>query len=69
MKYKGYTVEQAERKLPNGIRIKGIGIFAGERLLSIAEDTTLAKRAIDTHSKAGIWPTLEEKNDEKRQDH
>lgn len=70
MKYRGYTIERAERRLPCGTRVTGFGIYAGDRFMSIAADTVIAKRAIDAHTKSGIWPTLEQKertNDNEKQ--
>ena len=54
MKYKGYEILPAEKRGPV-TTVTGYGIYAGERLLSIATTQALAKRAIDAHTASGIW--------------
>ena len=54
MKYKGYEIMPVEKRGPVSA-VTGYGIYAGDRLLSIAMTQVLAKRAIDAHTASGIW--------------
>lgn len=58
MKYKGYEIRPAEKRGPV-CTISGQGIFDGDRLISIAENVAIAKRAIDSHTKSGYWKEKE----------
>ena len=53
--YKGFRLEETERAFPYGITVKGIGIFRGDELLTMADSTPLAKKLIDQRLKMGIW--------------
>lgn len=55
MMYKGFRLDDTERAFPYGIAVKGVGIFQGDALLSMADNTNLAKKLIDQRLKMGIW--------------
>lgn len=53
--YKGFSLEETERKFPYDIKVEGIGIFRGDELLTMADSVPLAKKLIDQRLKMGIW--------------
>ena len=55
MRYKGFRLDETERAFPYGIAVKGVGIFQGDALMSMADSANLAKKLIDQRLKMGIW--------------
>ena len=55
MTYKGYRIDSAEKQFPRGITVKGIGVYKGDELLTLACNNALAKQLIDQRVKMGIW--------------
>lgn len=59
MMYKGYTIKRTTQALPGMWSHAATGIFDGDRLVAYVQDDALARRAIDAHTAAGIWPARE----------
>lgn len=59
MTYKGFRLDETERSFPYGITVKGVGIFAGDQLVTMANSANLAKKLIDQRLKMRIWSCKE----------
>ena len=61
MNYRGFEIRPVSRNL-RGLTVRGYGIYLNDNLLTVAENTLIAKRHIDDRVKRGIWK--EAKTDE-----
>lgn len=59
MTHKGFRLDETERAFPYGITVKGVGVFKGDQLLTMADSASLAKKLIDQRLKMGIWSCKE----------
>ena len=65
MKHKGYEIRETTFKSPLSSALKTThGIYDCDRLVSMAESVAIAKRAIDAHTRSGIWKKREDSNSE-----
>lgn len=65
MKHKGYEIRETTFKPPvSSVNKTTQGIYDCDRLVSMAESVALAKRAIDAHTRSGIWKKREDSNGE-----
>ena len=58
MKYRGFVIKATTRKV-HGISQQGFGIFVNDNLLTMTENTLLAKKHIDDRVKRGIWKEIQ----------
>ena len=63
MKHRGYEIRETTFRPPFSSPVPVQGIYDGERLVAYVESVALAKRAIDAHTRAGIWQSKEVKSD------
>lgn len=65
MKYKGYEIRDATFRPPTSrMSVPAHGIYDEGKLLAYVESVALAKRAIDAHTRSGIWKKREDSNGE-----
>lgn len=61
--YRGYELRTGVYKPPCGPAHDSVMVYAGEKFMAYIANVALARRVIDAHTKAKIWPTLDEKQE------
>ena len=65
LKHKGYEIRETTFKSPvSSAQKTTYGIYDCDRLVSMAASVAIAKRAIDAHTRSGIWKKMEDSNGE-----
>lgn len=61
--YRGYELRAGMYKPPCGHAHDSVLVYAGEKFVAYIANVALARRVINAHTKAKIWPTRDDKQE------